>query len=282
MPVDHLVTFKQPPVTEVALGVQFSESVVDLEVLAAYSAQLSRDFPKRQQLEPLAPAREVFGAEPSAPTFTIELVPAYVMPRTWFLSEDERHLVQLQGDRLIVNWRKRDPSDTYPRYARLRPNFEERLSELRGCLADARRADPAVSLVEVTYVNELAWPDVRPGDVHPPLSRVLRAFRDEGGTGFLPRPEDAMLQSRFRISDPETGTDPAGRLHTALQPAFRAEDLTPIYILKMTAHLVMQMSDDAGIVRALDLGREWVVRGFDEVTSTELHGIWGRTEGVSR
>ncbi len=282
MPVDHLVTFKQPPVTEVALGVQFSESVVDLEVLAAYSAQLSRDFPKRQQLEPLAPAREVFGAEPSAPTFTIELVPAYVMPRTWFLSEDERHLVQLQGDRLIVNWRKRDPSDTYPRYARLRPNFEERLSELRGCLADARRADPAVSLVEVTYVNELAWPDVRPGDVHPPLSRVLRAFRDEGDTAFLPRPEDSTLQSRFRISDPAAGVDSAGRLHTALQPAFRVGDLTPIYILKMTAHLVMQMSDDAGIVRALDLGREWVVRGFDEVTSTELHGIWGRTEGVSR
>ncbi len=280
MPIDHLVTFKEPPINEVVLGLQFTEPVVDLEVLAAYSAQLQGNFPKRQQLDPLAPAREVFGAEPSPPSFTIELVPAYVMPRTWFMSGDERHLVQVQGDRLIVNWRKRDPSDSYPRYARLRPNFEERLAELRKCLEVAGRAEASVSVVEVTYVNELAWPDVSPGDGHPPLSRVLRAFRDDDSVGFLPRPEDATFQSRYRISDPETGTDSAGRLHTALQPAFRVGDLRPIYILKMTAHLVMQISDDAGIVRALDLGREWVVRGFDEVTSTELHGIWGRVEGA--
>jgi len=119
----------------------------------------------------------------------------------------------------------------------------------------------------------MALPDPRSGQ-HPPLSRGLRVVRDLPADGFLPMPEDTSLQTRFRIPDPAGGETPAGRLYVSAEPALRSVDLTPIYLLKMTAHIVSAMPDDSSVVRALDLGREWAVRAFEQVTTTELRKTW--------
>jgi hypothetical protein len=35
----------------------------------------------------------------------------------------------------------------------------------------------------------------------------------------------------------------------------------------------------AGVLEFLDLGREWIVTGFDELTTPEMHRLWGRHNG---
>jgi uncharacterized protein (TIGR04255 family) len=272
--VDDLVSFGRPPVSEVVLGVQFSEPVVDLEVLATFGLRVKGELPGREQHEPLATVEETFAAPPAPRRIELRIVPGFVLPRTWFISADHGQLVQLQADRFVFNWRRIAPDDHYPRYAALRPVFERHLSTLRGCLAEAGRPAGTVNFAEVTYINELSWPDA-PTDQHPPLSRGLQLVSDVSTDGFLPQAEDTTFQARFRIADPhDLNQAPVGRLYVSAEPALRSVDVVPIYLLKMTAHIVMPMPDDPALVRALDIGREWAVRAFDQVSTPEQKALW--------
>jgi uncharacterized protein (TIGR04255 family) len=271
--IDDLISFGRPPVSEVVLGVQFSEPVVDLDVLATFVLRTRGELPGREQHDPLATVEETFAATPAPRRIQLRVVPGFVLPRAWFISADDSQLVQLQADRFVFNWRRMRPHDRYPRYAKLRPVFERHLATLRSCLVEAGRPPGAVNLAEVTYINELSWPDA-PNDQHPPLSRALQVVGDVSGEGFLPQAEDTTFHTRFRIPDPQTDETPAGRLYVSAEPALRSADLVPIYLLKMTAHIVMPMPDDSAMIRALDLGREWAVRAFDQVTTPEFKAVW--------
>src|SRR6266567_4174461 len=69
----------------------------------------------------IAPAFEVFGATPIlTPTLQIQAMLTPPMSRHWFETEDGEHLVQLQQDRILHNWRQRSPEMKYPRYERVR------------------------------------------------------------------------------------------------------------------------------------------------------------------
>jgi hypothetical protein len=235
-------------VSEVVLGVQFAKPVVDLDALATFGLRVRDELPGRSQQDPLPRVQETFAAQPEPRTIRFQVMPGSVLPRAWFISADDRQLVQLQADRFVFNWRRMGPDDRYPRYAELRPTFERHLATLRECLTDAGKQRGTV--------------------------RGLRVVRDLSADGFLPTPEDTTLQTRFRIPDPAGGETPAGRLYVSAEPALRSADLTPIYLLKMTAHIVSAMPDDSSVVRALDLGREWAVRAFEQLTTTELRETW--------
>jgi uncharacterized protein (TIGR04255 family) len=271
--VDDLISLARPPVSEVVLGVQFTEAVVDLDVLARFGLSTHGELHGREQHEPLASVHETFAPTPAPRRIQLMVVPGFVLPRAWFISADERQLVQLQGDRLVFNWRRMAPDDRYPRYSELRSVFEGHLATLRACLAEAGRPAGTVNFAEVTYINEVSWPNA-PKDQHPPLSRALQVVNDVPGGGFLPRAEDTTFHTRFRIPHPHDAETPAGRLYVSAEPALRSTDVSPIYLLKMTAHIVMPMPDDEAMVRALDLGREWAVRAFDQVVTPELKAHW--------
>jgi uncharacterized protein (TIGR04255 family) len=271
--VDDLISFGRPPVSEVVLGVQFSEPVVDLDVLANFGLRVKGELPGREQHEALATVEESFAATPAPRRIQLRVVPGFVLPRAWFISADQRQLVQLQADRFVFNWRRMAPDDRYPRYAELRPVFERHLTTLRGCLAEAGRPPGTVNFAEVTYINELSWPDA-PTDRHPPLSRALQVVASVSDAGFLPSVEDTTFHTRYRIPDPRDNETPAGRLYVSAEPALRSADAAPIYLLKMTAHIVTPMPDDAAMIRALDLGREWAVRAFDQLATPELKALW--------
>jgi uncharacterized protein (TIGR04255 family) len=269
---DALARFEHPPVSEVVLGAQFAKPVVDLEVLANFAVRVKEALPARQQHEALVPTEESFAPPARAPRIQVRAATP-VMPRTWFISADERQLVQLQGDRLVLNWRRMNPADRYPSYETLRPVFEGYLTTLEACLNEAGRSPFPVNLAEVTYINELAWPDVHGTNELPPLSRAIRAVTNEPAGGFLPRPENQGIRMQYLIPSLETGS-PAGRLHVVVDPALRSTDQKPIYLLKMTANIVSTMFDRDSLIRALDLGHTWAVNAFGELTTTELQELW--------
>jgi hypothetical protein len=68
------------------------------------------------------------------------------------LAEDEAELLQLQHDRLILNWRRLGEG-AYPSYEALRARFSARWQEFLGAIADAGHVRPTI--VEVTFVNTL-------------------------------------------------------------------------------------------------------------------------------
>ena len=61
-----LPRFRKPPVSEVAVGVQFTAFLTPVQ-LGLYYQRIKTRFPKVQVLPPIPPTFETFGETPSAP-----------------------------------------------------------------------------------------------------------------------------------------------------------------------------------------------------------------------
>ena len=69
-----------------------------------------------------------------------------------------------------------------------------------------------------------------------------------------------------------------GRLHVNAIPGVRQRDKKKILRLELTAcGKPLESSIDASL-SWIDLGHEWVVRGFTSLTRSEMHEKWGRTQ----
>lgn len=126
---------------------------------------------------------------------------------------------------------------------------------------------------EITYVNHLL-----PGEgweSHSDLAKVLRLVSG-AETSFLPNAESTQLVSKYLM---DRASAPIGRLHVTAQPAYRRTDQLSVFVLTLTAR-GRPLSDDAvGVAEFMDLGHEWIVRGFTDMTTEGMHGIWGLKDG---
>jgi uncharacterized protein (TIGR04255 family) len=268
-PAEQPVSFRHPPVMEVAFALQFATGVIDLELLGELARRAKTNFPRREQQPPLPPMTEEFGLPPAMPQLIFQTGQA--LPRTWFVSEDGAKIIQVQADRLGYNWRREHLDDRpYPRYDRLRDDLIELVLPAADEVAASSSA-ARVNVVELTYVNQLGAADARKGDRHPPLKDFLRLLSDFRGE-FLGEPEDARLQARWRLPG-DTG-DPIGRLYAGAEPAF-LHDQTPIYQLVLTARLLASHAEPAATIPLFDLAHDWIVRGFTDLTTSTMHSAWG-------
>lgn len=266
--IEHIVDFQRPPVVEVALGVQFAHPVVTLDVLSALVVRWREEYPFNEPQEPLPRVVETFDRPIGGPTLELRLGASW--PRTWLLSADQSRLIQLQPDRVIVNWRRVEEGDEYPRYATLRPWLLTVLREVLAVATEYGGPPAPIDAVEVTYVNELASPQTVEVGSHPALERMVLPVGAVDGT-FLPDPEDTGYAARFRIDE---GDGPVGRLVVRTDIGFRNRDGAPIYLMNLTANIVRPARDAQGVPAALDLARRWVVKGFLDLTTKEMHEKW--------
>ena len=68
----------------------------------------------------------------------------------------------------------------------------------------------------------------------------------------------------------------AGRLYVAFIPVIRARDGKEVLQMTLTARGAPKSSSDEDVFGWLDLGRKWIVRGFADFTTAEMHNIWGK------
>ncbi len=269
-----LPAFRNPPVAETVLSLQF-EPVAGLT--AAHLGLLWQRFRDRlpviEEHPPLPPVLEKFGP-PSPPRVEVTVEEKPPVPRLWFLNEQGTELIQVQSDRFIHNWRKMQGLDPYPRYEPIRDKFRDEVETLGQFLKDEGLGSVAVTQCEVTYVNH-----IEPSGVwgrHGQLEMVVRGWSRLPAEGFLPEAEDGALRLRFVIRS-EAG-EPIGRLHTAVQPASKKSDNSPILALNLTARGAPLGEGIEGAFAFFDLGRRWVVKGFVELTTPEMHRVWERTD----
>lgn len=275
-----LVSFANPPVAEVALSAQFAADTVDLEALGLFAHRVRPDLPVRQQQPVVARMVETFDTLPLPAEIEIRFDSPMTLPRTWFLSEDGVQLVQLQHDRLTLNWRELDQTVEYPRYEELRERFAALLATLDDCVREAG-GTAAIDLCEVTYVNPVEHPGDESG--HPDLSKLVNRLRARPRGAFLPDAEDTQLHARWRIPAEEIGITgrPTGRLYLAALPGLKPPKNTPIYMINLTGRVIPSSDDSAGALEALDVAHRWVVLGFTDVTTPQMHRLWGMKEASS-
>ena len=272
-----LPDFSKPPVVEVALAVQF-DSLREMHVpqLGLLWQEFRDRFSITEEHAPLDAVVERFGTtRVSKGTARIEMLDSPPTPRCWFLNQAGTELIQVQHDRFVHNWRKAGTDAEYPRYGHLRETFEAELRRFSAFVARERLGVFTPNQCEVTYVNHIVankcW------QTHRDLAKVISVFQPTFSDGFLEAPEDVGLRMRFTITD-DAG-QPMGRLHAGIDPGHRADAGDPLFILNLTARGAPRAEGIGGVLDFLDLGREWVVRGFASMTTPSMHNEWGRRDG---
>jgi len=268
-----LPEYRKPPVAEVALSVQFQPIPgFGFPHMGLLWAEFKKELPVVQQHPPLPRTVEDFGV-PVGPRITLEagMMQGFPSPRVWFLDKAGAELVQVQNDRLVVNWRKVDDGLQYPRYNTVRARFDEAIAKFRRFLRDHDFPDMAPDQCEVTYVNHClageVWSDL--GEI----DRVVSMWR--GLDGFLPNPEEVQFAARYQITDDQ---EILGRLHVTVEPARRISDHRPLLVMQLVARGAPVGDGLEGVGRFLDVGHEWIVRGFTSITTPEMHAEWERLE----
>ncbi len=271
----NLPDFSAPPVVEVALGVQFEPltGLRTVQVAVLWHAFRER-FPRTEEHQPLEPMFERFGiGSPRHPEFMVQMLQALPVPRFWFLNGPGTELIQVQQDRFIHNWRKVGDGDEYPRYEHLRDTFAREWSLFCPAVEKEGLGRPTANQCEITYVNQIrsvGW------ERHGQIGDVVTVFDPAYSDRFLGEPEDARLAVRYII--PGENGEPAGRLHVQIEPGVIQKDGQPMFHMVLTARGSPIGEGVEGILRFLDLGREWIVRSFASMTTSHMHQIWGRRD----
>lgn len=145
------VHFENPPLTEVVFGVWISGLNLDIVHYGQFYDLIKKDFPRTSLVNPLPPPGEI-GTQQAA----FKLLAKPDLPRIWFESADSAYILQLQPDRLILNWRKQHKaSNSYPHFDSFYKKFISEWGRFQEFAAKMGLGVPRVVGFELTYINQL-------------------------------------------------------------------------------------------------------------------------------
>lgn len=266
-----LPDYTSPPVTEVALGVQFNGIGGFLAPHFGVVWERFRDeFPVIEERPPIPASFETFGQNPTLPLIEFQVV-ASPMLRVFFINRENTQLLQVQRDRFVHNWRKTGEGDKYPRFERMIETFRASFQGFIDVVNALGLGPVTANQCEVTYLNQIP---MQPGETaSAAFDRLFGHFIMPLVLEDLQRPEDGRFSLRYIIRGPQEA--PVGRLHIAAEPALRADGV-PIVHLSLVARGRPTTPDPGGTVEFLTLGRRHIVRAFSKVTSKKMQEAWGR------
>lgn len=256
----NLPSFEHPPVIEVAVGAHFLQLPGLNTVALVRLADIWRDrYPTIQEqpalppVSPVAPGSQVM-------MFQVQNVPP--PQRFWLLSENQSMLVQIQHDRLLLNWRKLGDDDPYPRYGRLREDFSALWSDFARFVTAGDYGAFQPSLAEVTFFNRI--PAASASAVPEAIAALNPHWSLEGhhATSF---------QIERAISSPGGRS---GQQNIAL--GYRSQ--TGFIHLEITSRIGIDTgsNDSTAILAALDDAHDIDVVAFDQITTESAHTAWGK------
>jgi len=264
-----LAEFKNPPVAEVVLGLQFStEKPIIAPHLGLYWQAIRKDFPKVREVPPLPPQSEDFQTPIYAQQHRVQfkLGAQPLLPRCWYIDSSDTKLIQVQQDRFLHNWRKTSGNTVYPRYEPIRDEFLKRWGEFNKFCQNNNLGAANSSLAELTYVNHVlkdsCWHNF--SDAHKVFSFV-KEVNDP-----LRNLDLEALNSIMCFSLP----DKAGRLHIQVDPAIRASDKELMIRMNLTVCGPVAGMDTNGLEKWFNTARWWIVKSFEKLTTDEAHNSW--------
>lgn len=240
------VNFDDPPVVEVALSVQFAP----IPGLSSYRSgtlysKWASEYPNVTQQPELPPMPPLEGSE--GLFIQLRVAPG---ARLWFEAAARDYLIQVQDDRLAVNWR-RVGEVAYPRYVQVRERFTSAWGDLRALVG---AGDSGVSQVEVSYVNLVPRaPDVvLAGWQNPVCSQANGRFT-------------AQYEEEVRL-----GSSSRARRVTTLVGAYGERPET-----RLTLTVRAEPDDTSEPLSAIDAARAHIVGRFRKITDSAMHKEWG-------
>jgi uncharacterized protein (TIGR04255 family) len=268
----QLPEFEDPPISEVAISVLFSPLVNWRSAHAGlYWSRINDRYPRTETHPPLPTQIEQFDTEAvQRPTIQFEVVNPDIS-RFWFVADPATKLIQVQRDRFVINWRKIKGDETYPRYlAEMRPRFDKEWKDFAAFVSQQNIGNVDVQQCELTYINDLlkgeGW------STFPEALSLFAPWWHDGSDGFLPKPETLALTGSFRIPGD------LGRLHFNAMHVRRQIDNRESIRLELVARGKPASGEHDDLLTWMDMGHEWIVRGFADLTSKHAHALWKRKQ----
>lgn len=255
----ELPNYDHPPVTEFVMGVEFVP-MPNLDVVELFRVReaMKEWLPKVEAQAPLPPGAPLGHA---AIGFGMRLMPARPEVRLWVISEDDHVLVQIQNDRLMLNWRQIDTVTAYPSYATLRPQFERAWKAFATEVTTVGDLQPLTA--QVAFINSVdAGQDNR-------LGAVLN---------HIDQPELPGLLVGSKLQYVSTLVDDSGR-----QAQLSVASETPLADQRVGLSIETRTSllGQAGvafddIMGVLRFSHDTCVEAFTQLTTPEMHEKWER------
>jgi uncharacterized protein (TIGR04255 family) len=254
-----LPSYKNPPVNEVFCGLRFDTPVkLRIPHIGFLWDKFRADYPIIQHAPPIASAKG---------EFLVDSTILSPLPRLWFINKSDDQLVQFQVDRFYFNWRRRQ-SD-YPRYDRVIKNFESVLNTIVNFFSEFELGELKPIEYELSYINHI--PNGQGWNTIDDLPRIFSDFVwKQTKERFLPNPEKIAWQTEFPLPEKK------GHLIVNLKQATRTEDKVALLVLELKARGIGESANKEAIREWFDLSREWIVRGFTDLTTPEIQKIWER------
>lgn len=302
--LDHVdqITYDAPPLVEVAMSVQFDPPKgFSVGLLGAFWAAVRDRYPKIRSLDPINAVQETFGGAGSwipAIQFALASEPSYRLQMS--APPDEQWMIQIQKDRLVVNWRKRE--GVYPRFHATLDRFREAWIEWQAFLLDLGLSYCSPNLWELVYVNRVArdtlwstpadWPKVFPGlwgadfvgsegadlrgfhgqwvwDVKEPWARLY--VEPKPGRAVEPPGDELLILSLTARGplEPRVTHNPDGSKAFGSTPVRNPDGSVTFGGVSLDDQLV-------AIAKGMDRGHALIVGTFDKITSTAARKAWKR------
>lgn len=265
-----LPDFAHPPVVETVLSVQFEQLLLAKTAhFGLYWSQIRMGYPQTAEQAELPAVVEMEAGQPALPIdIQLQTFNAPPTPRFWFTNSAGTELLQVQRDRFIKNWRKVGEQDVYPHYEQVKKGFDRDFNKFSQFIEKHELGQVRINQCEVTYINHIVsgngW------NSHEDEDKVFNIWK-QPESRIPGRAEGAAIRTKFPIRD--IAGQFCGRLHVSIQPVQRLSDGRPMFVMELTAR---GQSGDG--TQFFDLGRKWIVRSFAELTTPEMHRIWGRIQ----
>ena len=258
-----LPSYKNPPVNEVVCGMRFDPSnKLRVTHIGLLWNKFSADYPIVKHASPIASAKG---------EILIDTATGMPLPRVWFINKSDDQLVQFQIDRFYFNWRRRQ-SD-YPRYDHVIENFESVRSTIVAFFLKFKLGELKPIEYELSYINHI--PKGQGWNTIDDLSKIFSDFVwKKTRKRFLPNPEKIAWQTEFPLPEKK------GHLIVNLKQATRTEDKVPLLVLELKTRGIGESTSKEAIREWFDLAHEWIVRGFTDLTTSEIQKIWELEENV--
>lgn len=231
-------------------------------------------FPYTKVAPPIEPASDDFGAAhwvPPAVRFELRNVPN---PRIQMQSDDSEWLLQIQSDRLVVNWRKK--TEVYPRFAVALNRFIAAMNDWSSYLDDLGIEVDWSGPWDLTYVNQVAdrdlcenledWRALLPGVwSNPPTTDA--DFSLKGLAGRLVWDHPAQRARLYVDTHPlRAHESPDCTLGIQLSARGPIDRSTPSDT----------QSEERNIREHFEIGHQMIVHQFDTMISEKAKTHWGR------
>jgi uncharacterized protein (TIGR04255 family) len=259
---DDLPMFDQPPVIEVAVGVHFLQlpGLNTVELVRLVDDLWRTRYPRTIE-QPLSPPLPQPG---TGPMLALQLQAGSLPIRLWSLTDDQSILVQVQQDRVLLNWRKIKEDDPYPRYRTLRGDFAEVWQEFSNHVNEHDYygvLQPNVA--EVSFFNRV------PMSAATEIPSYVRALNPGWSL-------DGQLSTAYQLEREITDRSVVGHQNIALN--FRPENGHMQLEISTRIEIDTATGEASEVLNPLDIAHQIGVLTFDSVTTENAHLVWGRRD----